>query len=303
MSDCDAEDLSEHRAVLETILEQIDREQELVDSLEADVTALGDSISNLPPTSSLKFCAPPSRASASGVDSEIRLLNADIASLAVDRRAHQSRLETHLQSRAQLQAKSSSSQHLLATLNAEFASGTQRLQKAQTLLARLRKSKTGREAGSDLEALLARVRATESRIADVDRELENRSGRPQDLALASMRSQNRSLRDELILVGNRYERLRAIAAKRDRKVPTRARTTQSIDALLDALDRRRVRVNRDFVSRRRAALEIESAQFYSDQNRLMETITAARVSAHESEELLVREIRKLRLAVASLTLK
>jgi DNA repair exonuclease SbcCD ATPase subunit len=303
MDECASDKLLDRRTALEAILEQIDRKQELADALEADVAALRDAIANLPLAApGVKFCGAPPRAPSAGVGAEIRSLNADIASLGIDRRAHQRRLESALQNRARLQAQSAASQHRFAALQAELASGAQRLQKARTLLARLRKSRPGRGAAPDLAALLARMREVESRIADADRELEGAAaGNNGAGAIASLRSQNRALREEMASLGNRYARLQSVAAKWARRAPregARALAAQGIGALVDALDRARVRANRSGVARGRAALESEIAQFYAEQRRLVDGVNAARVAAQESEAALVREIATLRRAVA-----
>jgi hypothetical protein len=179
--------------------------------------------------------------------------------------------------------------------------------KAQILLTRLRKSKTAREAGADAEGLLARVRAVESRIAEADRDLESAPGRngadrTAEAAIASLRTQNGALREKVISMGDRYELLRRIVGKR-RKVAREGKTAVTVGGLIDALDRRRVRANRDVVARGRAELENEIAQFYAEQKRLAEGIAAARAATPESEDAVVREIAQLRAAVAGLRLK
>jgi DNA repair exonuclease SbcCD ATPase subunit len=301
------EELKIRQAELEALLEQIDQEQEIVDDLEMEIEYL---IPKSPRKhsfrQSVRFAAPPDVSQFPNDVSQIRELNAEIAKCAAERRLQLAKLEKVLQRRAQICDSFELFHQTLLALQEDFDSRTKKNKKARKLLARLQGKSPESAVPENLRVLLGRIAEVESKIGKVDREIAGFGGQSREelcIELEKLRRENAILSVEVPTLNDQYGRLQGLVAKWGLNVEAQGSSRhdrESVSALLDELDRKRVGANPMAVFRGRSMLSADIAAFDAEQQRICSAITDARMKSQIAEATLIEEIGRLRIAVASI---
>jgi chromosome segregation ATPase len=301
MDDWDARDvLSSQQAELDSLLEQIDEEQEIADVLQRDVASMRQKLSELPPRAkAVRFAAPPEVQSSNSTEFDIQSLNERILSIAAERRVQHSRLEKLLQRRSQLKTAVKSSQETLSGLDTEIAAKSKRLRKNQRKLARAREFGAGAQA-ERLQCLVERVKLVEDEIAELDAQLATFGTKTEPISLTEVEEANQKLEGEVGQIARRFQVLGSLLDKWQGRIPESALTDESIDELLRKVEQRQSRGSAFEAERQHQMLSREIERFAVDEEELRKQIELAKSDSLECEHRLTEEIAQLRIEVAQL---